>query len=67
MRRLTKAGRAPDGRKSCPETRKTVLVSGCVSSLDQATRRRGASYRHPPSWLSPPHSQGCSRPLPRPK
>ena len=28
---------------------------------------KGASYRHPPSWLSPPHSPGCSRPLPRPK
>ena len=62
-----KAGRAPDDRKSCPETRKTELVPGCVSSLDRATRRRGASYRHPPSWLSPPHSPGCSRPLPRPK
>eukprot|EP00964_Phaeocystis_antarctica_P151781 scaffold119461_cov82-Phaeocystis_antarctica.AAC.7 len=42
--RLTKAGRATDDRKSCPETNKTVVVPGCVSSLDQATRRRGASY-----------------------
>ena len=37
------------------------------SSLDQATRPRGAPHRHPPSWLSPAHSPGCSRPLPRPQ
>jgi hypothetical protein len=28
----------------------------CGASLDQATRPRGASHRHPPSWLSPVHS-----------
>jgi hypothetical protein len=47
-------------------TRRTVPVPVRGSSLDQATRPRGASHRDPPpSWLSPAHSPGCSRPLPR--
>jgi len=68
VRRLTKAGHAPDQRGSSPEPSKTVPrrpVHG--SSLDQATRPRGATHRHPPSWLSPVHSPGCSWPLPRPQ
>ena len=54
-----KAGRAPDERGRCPQPNKTVPVPVHGSSLDQATRRRGASHRHPPSWLSPVHSPGC--------
>jgi hypothetical protein len=46
---------------------KTVPNPVCGSSLDQATRPRGAPHRHPPSWLSPLHSPGCAWPLPRPQ
>jgi hypothetical protein len=46
---------------------KTVPDPVCGSSLDQATRPKGAPHRHPPSWLSPLHSPGCSWPLPRPQ
>ena len=67
MRRLTKAGHAPDQRGSSPEPNKTVPDPVRGSSLDQATRPRGAPHRHPPSWLSPLHSPGCSWPLPRPQ
>ena len=64
---LTKAGCAPDQRGSSTQPNKTVPDPVHGSSLDQATRLRGAPHRHPPSWLSPAHSPGCSRPLPRPQ
>ena len=64
---LTKAGCAPDQRGSSTQPNKTVPDPVHGSSLDQATRPKGAPHRHPPSWLSPAHSPGCSRPLPRPQ
>ena len=67
VRHSFSAGAAHDDRKSCPEPNKTVPDPVHGSSLDQATRPRGAPHRHPPSWLSPAHSPGCSRPLPRPQ
>ena len=42
VRRLTKVGRAPDERGLIPEPNKTVPDPVHGSSLDQATRPRGA-------------------------
>ena len=46
------------GIESGFEPIKTVPDPVRGSSLDQATRPKGASHRHPPSWLSPAHSPG---------
>ena len=43
VRRLTKAGHAPDQRGSSPEPNKTVPDPVRGSSLDQATRPRGGA------------------------
>ena len=67
VRHSFSAGAAHDDRKSCPEPNKTVPDPVHGSSLDQATRPRGAPHRQPPSWLLSAHSPGRSRPLPRPQ
>ena len=61
------AGRAPCERRCIPDPNKTVPNPVRASSLDHAMRPGGAPHSHPPSWLSPVHSPGCSWPLPRPQ
>ena len=61
------AGAAPDDQKSCPEPNKTVPDPVHGSSLDQATWPKGGRpTATPPSWLSPAHPPGCSRPTAAP-
>ena len=66
MPRSTNVGAALNRTRRCP----TRCTDPSGSSLDQATPGQdpgGAPHGHPPSWLSPLHSPGCSWPLPRPQ
>eukprot|EP00964_Phaeocystis_antarctica_P113947 scaffold77921_cov27-Phaeocystis_antarctica.AAC.1 len=57
-----KAGAARRAEKCPPSDEDGARPRARIQSGPSNARRRGASYRHPPSCLSPAHSPGRSRP-----